>query len=336
MNLTDFQYHLPEELIARYPLRRRDQARLLVVDRAKEKLTHDVFSNIPQYLPSRACLVLNNSKVIPARLLTQREKTGGEVELFLLKKLDDPYEYNVLMRPTKRLKVGEELFFDNKNLKATVIDKEKGIVRFNKRNLMSYLRRIGHIPLPPYINRSDSAEDKKYYQTVYARNDGSVAAPTAGLHFTKRLLGKIKKEGHRIEEVTLHVSYGTFKPVEDSDITKHKMHTEEYSVTKGTYAALQKSRLLRNPIVAVGTTSCRVLETIAQKDNCQGNTNIFIYPGYTFKMTDSLITNFHLPQSTLLMLVSAFGGFELIKEAYEEAIRKKYRFYSYGDAMMII
>lgn len=336
MDLKDFEYSLPEELIATHPLHRRDSARLLVVDRKNERFLHDQFSSVDQYLPAHSCLVLNNSKVVPARLLTQRQKTGGQVEIFLLKKLDDGYSYSVLMRPTKRLKVGEELFFDNQNLKATIVDKEKGIVRFNRKDVMSYLYRIGHIPLPPYIKRSDSEEDKKYYQTVYAKEEGSVAAPTAGLHFTQRLLKKIQAKGHTIEEVTLHVSYGTFKPVEENDITRHQMHTEEYFVNQETYDSLLNAKARGTSIVAVGTTSCRVLETIAQTQKCQGETNIFIYPGCSFKMTDHLITNFHLPASTLLMLVYAMGGIDLMKKAYHEAVRQKYRFYSYGDAMVII
>ncbi len=336
MELNDFDYALPQDLIAHHPLHKRDNARLLVADSKRQKITHDIFCNINQYLPESSSLVLNNSKVIPARLLTHREKTGGQVELFLLKKLEDGYSYKVLMRPTKRLKVKEDLFFDQKRLKATIIDKEKGIVRFNRKNVMTYLRRIGHIPLPPYISREDTAEDKKYYQTVYARAEGSVAAPTAGLHFTKGLLRKIEQAGHTIQFVTLHVSYGTFKPVETQDITKHEMHFEEYCITPDTKDFLEQQKLAQKKIVAVGTTSCRVLETIACKKEYQGNTNMFIYPGYQFKMTNALITNFHLPRSTLFMLVCALGGTSFMKKAYRIAVEEKYRFYSYGDAMLIL
>lgn len=336
MKLQLFHYELPQHLIAYHPLPERDQARLLVIDRKKQEIQHDIFANVDRYLPTESCMVLNNSKVIPARLLTQREKTGGTVEVFVLKKLAQEYHYKVLMRPTKRLKDGEELFFDRQRLKATIVDKQEGIVRFNTKDVLSYLRRIGHIPLPPYIQRPDTDEDRTYYQTVYARKEGSVAAPTAGLHFTNPLLKQIRQQGHTIVQVTLHVSYGTFRPVEKKDITQHQMHSEDYTVSPPSARCLQKAKDTGQKIVAVGTTSCRVLETMANNGNLSGNTNLFIYPGYRFQMTDALITNFHLPGSTLLMLVYAFGGIDLMRKAYQEAIQQKYRFYSYGDAMIII
>lgn len=335
MKLKDFYYKLPEHLIAQHPLHRRDQARLMIVDRTQASIHHDVFSNIGEYLPAKSCLVLNDSKVIPARLLGKRA-SGGNVEIFLLNKLSDGYSYEALMRPLRRLKVDEQISFNGGALVATIIDKNKRIVRFNQKNINAHLNRVGHIPLPPYIKRSDSAADRKYYQTVYAKNEGSVASPTAGLHFTDRLLKRITKAGHTIEKTTLHINYATFKPVEAVDITKHKMHFEDYSITKKAWGAIQKARRGGRKIVAIGTTSCRVVETVAADGQLKGRTNIFMYPGYKFQTADILVTNFHLPFSTLLMLVSAFGGSALMKKAYAQAIKNNYRFYSYGDAMIIV
>lgn len=343
MKLSDFNYTLPENLIAQHPLHHRDQARLMVVDRSRKSIVHDVFSNVGKYLPKESCIVLNDSKVIPARLLGMREKSGGRVEIFLLKKLSDRYSYETLMRPLRRLKIDEKIIFNGGDLVAKIKDKENRIVRFNTRNILTHLNKSGHMPLPPYIKRPDCAADRKYYQTVYARREGSVASPTAGLHFTHRLLDCIKRDGHKIEKITLHINYATFKPVEESDITKHKMYYENYSVTKKTLNAVNKAKKKGQKIVAVGTTSCRVLETVAKYNggngrdrSVRGRTNIFMYPGYKFRMTDVLITNFHLPYSTLLMLVYAFGSKSLMAKAYSQAIRKEYRFYSYGDAMLII
>jgi len=335
MKLEEFQYKLPEHLIAQHPLYLRDHARLMIVDRSKKQIVHDVFSNIEEYLPQNSCIVLNDSKVIPARLLGKRA-SGGQVEIFLLNKLSDGCSYETLMRPLKRLKVDEKIIFNGGELIAKIIDKENRIVRFNQRNITSHLNKIGHIPLPPYIKRLDCAADRKYYQTVYAHKEGSVASPTAGLHFTKRLLKKVERAGHTIEKVTLHINYATFKPVEETNITKHKMHSEDYSITKKALNMIRKANNDGRKIVAVGTTSCRVLETVSAKGKLKGSTEIFMYPGYNFQMTDILITNFHLPFSTLLMLVYAFGGKDLMVQAYKEAIKQKYRFFSYGDAMMII
>ena len=336
MNIDEFHYDLPEALIAQEPLRRRDQARLMVIDRASGSIKHDVFKNIARYLPGKSCVVLNDSKVIPARLLGKRQPHGGEVEIFLLKKLADGYSYEALLRPLRRLKTGERIIFNGGKLVAQIKDRDNRVVRFNRRNITAQLNKIGRMPLPPYINRRDNAADRIYYQTVYARKAGSVASPTAGLHFTSRLLERLKQAGHAVEKVTLHVNYATFKPVEERDIIKHHMHTEEYSVTKKAFEALNKAKREGRKIVAVGTTACRVLETVAGSGTLKGETDIFIYPGYRFQMTDILLTNFHLPFSTLLMLVYAFGTKELIKRAYKEAIKQKYRFYSYGDAMIII
>ena len=336
MKLEDFNYKLPEHLIAQHPLHRRDQARLMVIDRKKKNITHDYFSNIRKYLPEESCVVLNDSKVIPARLFGKREHSGGKIEVFLLKRLSDGYSYETLMRPLRRLKDGDRIVFNKGELVARVTDREKRIVRFNKKNISGQLERIGHIPLPPYIKRPDRASDRKYYQTVYAQKGGSVASPTAGLHFTNRLLNTIEKDGHAIEKVTLHINYATFKPVEERDITKHKMHVEDYSLTKKTLSAIQGAKAKGRKIVAVGTTSCRVLESVAMSNCLKGNTDIFIYPGFQFRMVDILITNFHLPLSTLLMLVYAFGTKDLMVKAYREAVKKKYRFFSYGDAMVIV
>lgn len=334
MNLQDFNYELPQELIAQHPSRRRDDARLMVIDRARSTVVHDIFRNIDKYLPAQSMLVVNNSKVIPARLLGKRQKTGGQVEIFLLKKLEDG-RYEALLKPLKKIKVEESLEFPG-GVIAYLEDKEKRVVRFNKKNLESHLARIGHIPLPPYITREDNAQDRTEYQTVYARHAGSVASPTAGLHFSKGLLAKLKKSGHAFASLTLHINYGTFKPVECEDITRHPMHWEDYRITPLTWARVQKTKEQGRKVVAVGTTSCRVLETVAQNGRLNGSTNIFIYPGFSFRMIDCLITNFHLPLSTLLMLVYAFGGSSRMKKAYDEAIREKYRFYSYGDAMLIL
>jgi len=335
MHLKCFDYDLPENLIAQFPLKKRDAAKLLVVNRKTYKIIHEQFSRIEKYIPKSSSLVLNDSKVIHARIFGAKEKTGAKIEIFLLKRMPDGYSYEVLMRPMKRLK-NEDKIILNKNLYATVMNREKRIVRFNQKNITDYLKRRGHIPLPPYIKRADQKEDKTYYQTVYAKNLGSVAAPTAGLHFTKPLLNKLKKAGHQISKVSLHINYGTFKPVEVSNIKNHIMHYEEYQIGKGTYSQLTKSKDKGRAIVAVGTTSTRVLESVAKSKNLDGQTNLFIYPGFKFRMVDHLLTNFHLPRSTLFMLVCAFGGTELVKKAYKEAIKMKYRFYSYGDAMLIL
>lgn len=335
MKLRHFIYRIPEHLIAQHPLKRRDQARLMAVDRHNGKITHDIFTNLHRYLPPQSCLVLNDTKVIPARLLGRRA-TGAEVEIFLLKKLSDGYCYETLMRPLKRLKAGEQIVFNRGGIIARIEDKEKRIVRFNRKDLNPVLAKIGHMPLPPYIKRPDLAADRRDYQTVYARQEGSVAAPTAGLHFTKAQLAQLKRQGHDVEHVTLHVNYGTFKPVEAQDITLHSMHFEDYALTRKAYMAIQKAKNAGRKVVAVGTTSCRVLETVARRHDLKGETNLFVYPGIDFRMVDILVTNFHLPRSTLLMLVYAFGGVELMKKAYREGIKGKYRFYSYGDAMVIV
>ncbi len=339
MKLSEFDFDLPQELIAQYPLKKRDQARLMVIDRQKETISHDIFANVGKYLPPGSCVVLNDSKVIPARLLGRREKTPGKVEIFLLKKLPsaDGRSYETLIRPLNRLKLNEKIQFNGGSLTAELLDINKRIVRFNRKDVAAQLKKHGHMPLPPYIKRADEALDHKYYQTVYARKPGSVASPTAGLHFTPVLLNSLRKKGHGIETVTLHVNLATFRMVETEDITQHQMHTEEYALTQKSSRTISAVKAKGSKIVAVGTTSCRVLETLAKDPSrLAGETDIFIYPGYAFRAVNILITNFHLPRSTLLMLAYAFGGTRLMKEAYAQAIREKYRFYSYGDAMIIL
>lgn len=335
MKLDNFNYSLPEDLIAQFPLRRRDQSKLMIIDRNKQTIAHDTFINLHRYLPDQSMLVFNNSRVIPARLLGVRKNTGGKIEIFIIRHLADG-KCEVLIKPLKRLKNGDQIVLDKKGFTATLVDRENRIIQFNRKNILKKIQEIGHMPLPPYIQRSDQILDKKYYQTVYAKHDGSVAAPTAGLHFTKRLIGKLIRGGVEVCYTTLHVGYGTFKPVEVQDIKKHVMHKEFYSMNRATWNKVKNHKADQKKIIAVGTTSCRVLETIADHKNMSGETDIFIYPSYQFKFIDGLITNFHLPKSTLLMLVSAFAGTELIRKVYAEAIKCKYRFYSYGDAMLII
>jgi S-adenosylmethionine:tRNA ribosyltransferase-isomerase len=338
MDLTDFGYPVPEELIAQHPLKNRAKARLMVVNRQTKTITHDIFENVGHYLPPKSLLVLNQSKVIPARLLGIKESTGAQIEVFLLKPLNEAGTFETLLRPLKRLKNGDRILFSTGNSRsifAEVIDRNNRTVRFNSKNIYRHLKTIGHMPLPPYIHRPDNALDKRLYQTVYAKNAGSVAAPTAGLHFSKALLNNLEKAGHKLERVTLHVNYATFKPVEEKDITLHKMHVEDYSVDQNTIQSIQIAKNQKRPVIAVGTTSCRVLETVAKSGKLNGSTDLFIYPGYSFQWVDGLITNFHLPFSTLLMLVYALGTKELMSKAYQEAVKQKYRFYSYGDGMLI-
>ncbi|MBF0532410.1 MAG: tRNA preQ1(34) S-adenosylmethionine ribosyltransferase-isomerase QueA [Candidatus Omnitrophica bacterium] len=335
MNLKDFYFDLPEHLIAQHPLHRRDQARLMVVNRKTGEIRLDIFRRLGAYLPPDSCLVVNDSKVVPARLITRR-KTGAAVEIFLLRPLGDGYAYEVLLRPARRLKIGEKFLFCSGALIAEIISKENPTVRFNRKDIGTFLRRVGHIPLPPYIRREDTAEDRKYYQTVYAKNDGSVASATAGLHFTPSLLDRLRGSGHTTESVTLHINYGTFKPVEEQRIEDHVMHSEKFHIEPEVYARITQAKHDGRPIVAVGTTSCRALESAARAKELKGETDIFIYPGYQFQTIDALITNFHLPHSTLLMLVAAFAGHALMKQAYQVAVKEQYRFFSYGDAMLII
>lgn len=339
MKLSDFDYELPEELIAQTPIKTRDQSRLMVLDKKTGEFAHKHFYDIKRELHKGDVLVLNDTKVIPARLIGTKEDTGAVIELLLLKDLGNNI-WECLSRPAKRLKVGTIVTFQDK-LKAEVVEKkEEGIVHVKllyEGILMEILDELGMMPLPPYIH--EKLEDKNRYQTVYAKNIGSAAAPTAGLHFTEELLEELKSMGVEILFVTLHVGLGTFRPVEEENILEHHMHTEFYQMNKEVADKLNKAKKEGRKIYAVGTTSTRTLETIMHKYHefreCSGNTDIFIYPGFEFMAIDGLITNFHLPKSTLLMLVSALSSKEIILNAYREAVKKKYRFFSFGDAMFI-
>jgi len=335
MKLFDFDYTLPEELIAQHPFVHREQARMMVLDRATKTITHDHFFNIKKYIPEKSLLIVNDSKVVPARLLGRLERTGREVEIFLLNALEGGARYHALLRPLKKIKYEDRIIFDHVDLCAKLVDHEQKIVQFNKKNVTAYLKKIGHMPLPPYIHRSDERSDKEDYQTVYAKHLGSVAAPTAGLHFTKKILNDLQRSGHQFGKVTLHVNYGTFRPVEEEDVTKHQMHDEDYHIPAFTLRLLTKAKKKDQKVLAVGTTSCRVLETYVRTGESKGSTNLFVYPGFSFKMVDTLLTNFHLPKSTLLMLVCAFADTSFVMKAYAQAIKEKYRFYSYGDCMLI-
>jgi S-adenosylmethionine:tRNA ribosyltransferase-isomerase len=334
MKLSDFDYDLPEELIAQYPSQKRDEARLLVVDRSNARISHDIFRNVGQYLPPSSLVVVNDSKVIQARLLGEKVRSGGKVEVFLLKHLGGR-RFEAMLRPLKKIQEGETLLFPG-GVTATCVDRQARIVEFDRDDVLKVLEKVGHIPLPPYIKRPDEDSDRINYQTVYAKHAGSVAAPTAGLHFTKPLMASLKKAGHSFAEVTLHVNYGTFKPVEVEDITQHPMHYEHYEIPAAAQKKLAAAKEAGQKIVAIGTTSCRTLESFARTGKTEDDTNLFLYPGQTLRMTDVLVTNFHLPRSTLLMLVSAFAGLDLVRRAYAEAIKEQYRFYSYGDAMIVI
>ena len=341
MKTEDFNYNLPEELIAQTPLKERSSSRLLVLNKNNGNIKHEHFYNIINYLHKGDVLVLNDTKVIPARLIGAKEETNAVIELLLLKELNDNM-WECLARPCKRLKEGTIISFGDGILKARVVEKlEDGIVHVEliyQGILMEILDKLGTMPLPPYIH--EKLDDQSRYQTVYAKNIGSAAAPTAGLHFTKELLKEIENKGVIVTYVTLHVGLGTFRPVEVENVLEHKMHSEFYIMSEETAEILNQAKKENRRIVAVGTTSTRTLETIASQNNglfkaCMGNTSIFIYPGYKFMAIDALITNFHLPKSTLVMLVSALAGKENILNAYNEAIKNKYRFFSFGDAMFI-
>ena len=339
MKLSDFDYELPEELIAQTPISKRDTSRLMILDKKTGEIVHKHFHDIIHELNKGDVLVLNDTKVIPARLIGTKEETGAVIELLLLKDLGENI-WECLSRPAKRLKEGTIVTFSPK-LKAKVVEKkEEGIVRVQliyNGILMEILDELGEMPLPPYIH--EKLQDKDRYQTVYAKNIGSAAAPTAGLHFTKELLDELKNKGVEILFITLHVGLGTFRPVEVENILEHHMHSEFYQMSKDVAEKLNLAKKEGRKIYAVGTTSVRTLETIMHKyhefKECSGNTDIFIYPGFEFQAIDGLITNFHLPKSTLLMLVSALSSREIILHAYKIAVEEKYRFFSFGDAMFI-
>lgn len=339
MKTSDFYYDLPEELIAQDPLLDRTSSRLLVLDKSDGSILHKHFRDIVGQLQAGDCLVINETKVIPARLYATRVKTGAKIEVLLLKRLDAD-RWETLVRPGKKCRVGDELDFGGILFARVVevVDEGNRIIEFRYEGIFEeILDRLGEMPLPPYITHK--LEDKTRYQTVYAKNDGSAAAPTAGLHFTKDLLEQIEAKGVHIARVTLHVGLGTFRPVKVDDVLEHHMHSEYYEVSAEAADQINRTKEAGGRIIAVGTTSCRTIESAANEDGLveakSGYTDIFIYPGYHFKVLDCLITNFHLPESTLVMLVSALAGRESVLHAYEEAIREKYRFFSFGDAMFI-
>ena len=342
MNVADFDYELPEELIAQKPCDRRDGSRLLVVDRKTGIIKHEHFYDIEKYLRPDDCLVLNDSKVIPARLFGTKDITGAKIEFLLTKRIDGDI-WETMVRPGKRLKPGDKVIFEDDFTAEILENGEDGtrIVRFDYEGIfMQRLEQIGAMPLPPYIERAAQTEDKERYQTVYAHEEGSVAAPTAGLHFTNELLEKIRAKGTRLAYITLHVGIGTFRPVKADRVEDHKMHFEEYEISRQAADTINDTKKAGGRIISVGTTSTRTCESAADENGFvkagSGSTDIFIYPGYEFKVIDSLITNFHLPKSTLMMLISALYDREKILKIYEEAVRERYRFFSYGDAMFII
>lgn len=341
MKVSDFDYYLPEELIAQHPTPVRDQSRLLVYHRESKKIEHRIFCEIKEYLMPGDCLVINDTKVIPARLYGVREDTGAKIELLLLEKKNKD-QWQALVKPGKRVKIGSRLVFGNGILKGQAIDiLEDGsrIIEFDYEGIFEeILDQIGIMPLPPYIH--EKLEEKERYQTVYSKYAGSSAAPTAGLHFTKELLENIEKMGVKIARITLHVGLGTFRPVKVEDVKEHKMHYETYNVSQEAADTINQCRKNGGRIIAVGTTSTRTLESVADDKGIihpgSGKTDIFIYPGYTFKGIDGLITNFHLPKSTLIMLVAAFIGKDEVLNVYKKAVEERYRFFSFGDAMLII
>ncbi len=340
MDVKDFYYDLPPELIAQDPLEDRSSSRLLVLDRRTGKTEHKVFTDVIDYLEPGDCLVINDTKVIPARLMGAKAGTGAVIEVLLLKRLSDT-DWECLVKPGRKARTGCEIVFGDGILKGTIvdmIDDGNRIIRFSYEGIFEeILDELGQMPLPPYITHA--LKDKNRYQTVYAKHEGSAAAPTAGLHFTEALLKKIEDKGIVIARVTLHVGLGTFRPVKVDKIEEHHMHTEFYKIDEEAAGAVNAAKASGHRVIAVGTTSCRTLESVATSEGVvkasSGDTDIFIYPGYDFKVIDCLITNFHLPESTLVMLVSALAGRDNIMRAYKEAVDRRYRFFSFGDAMLI-
>lgn len=343
MKTSDFNYELPERLIAQHPMEKRDESRLMVLNRETKQIENKIFKDVIEYLNPGDCLVINNTKVMPARLYGKIVGKESEklVEILILKQLEND-NWEAMVRPGKKIKPGVKIEFGNGILMANILEiLENGnrIVHFEYEGIFNeILDKIGLMPLPPYI--TEKLKEKDRYQTVYAEHEGSAAAPTAGLHFTKELLQKIKDKGIEIADVTLHVGIGTFRPVKVENIEEHKMHVEHFYIKQEDADKINKAKQNGNKIIAVGTTSCRVLESVADENGnlkeTEGDTGIFIYPGYKFKCVDRLITNFHLPESTLLMLVSALASREFILEAYNKAVKEEYRFFSFGDAMMIL
>lgn len=341
MKKTDFFYELPSELIAQTPMEPRDHSRMLVLNRQTGQLQHKHFYDIIDYLEEGDALILNDSRVLPARIYGIKDQTDVPVE-FLLLESKGLNTWEVMVRPGRRLKPGASVTFGGGLLKANILQVLEGGNRlvefFCEENLFAVLEKIGQMPLPPYITQK--LEDKERYQTVYSKELGSAAAPTAGLHFTPELLQKIQAKGVRLGYVTLHVGLGTFRPVKVDEITEHKMHSEHYSMPKETADLINQTRKNGKRVIAVGTTSCRTLESVplvdAKVQPCEGYTNIFIYPGYQFNLLNGLVTNFHLPESTLIMLVSAFAGYHTTMQAYKTAVEERYRFFSFGDAMLVV
>ena len=341
MKTSDFYYYLPEELIAQTPAEPRDSSRLLVLNRTSGELEHRHFYDILDYLNEGDCLILNDSRVLPARLFGSKDGTGANVEFLLLRCLGGS-RWECLTKPGRRAKAGSSFVFGDGVMSCTVADvTEDGnrIVDFEcEGSFYENLDRLGQMPLPPYIH--EKLADKERYQTVYSREKGSAAAPTAGLHFTPELLKRAEEKGVKLGFVTLHVGLGTFRPVKVDDVTKHKMHSEHYELSEKTAELINETKKSGGRVISVGTTSCRTLETVAKKEGCirasEGWTDIFIYPGFRFEVIDGLITNFHLPESTLIMLVSAFAGFDNVMKAYKTAVEEKYRFFSFGDSMCIL
>ena len=346
MLLSDFDYHLPEELIAQKPSEARDESRMLMVERAKKTWHDGRFAEFPTMLNAGDCVVVNNTRVFPARLIGRRKDSGGRIELLLLREIK-PRVWETLARPARRLNRSARIEFRDGRLRAEVIEApEDGrrIVRFEcEEDFHQLLEELGRVPLPPYIKRDqaiDKAEDRERYQTIYARERGAIAAPTAGLHFTPRIIGELKARGIHVAEITLHVGYGTFEPVRVEDLGEHQVASERYEISEATARAVNRTRENNKRIVAVGTTTVRALESAADDAGyvrvARNETSLTITPGYEFRVVDSLVTNFHLPRSSLLLLVAAFAGRDLTLAAYAHAVRSRYRFYSYGDCMLII
>lgn len=340
MKTSDFDFYLPEELIAQHPLEKRDYSRLMVLDKATGEIEHKHFYDVLDYLNEGDTLVLNNTRVMPARLIGEKVESGGKIEFLLLKRIEGD-KWECLAKPGKRAKIGTEFTFGSGKLKCKVVDiVEEGnrIIEFSYDGIFEQvLDELGEMPLPPYI--TERLDDRERYQTVYSKEQGSAAAPTAGLHFTKELLEKVKEKGVNVAYVTLHVGLGTFRPVKVDDVNEHVMHSEFYQLDEENANIINETKKRGNKIISVGTTSTRTLETIGDENGFvkaqSGWTNIFIYPGYKFKVVDNLITNFHLPESTLIMLVSALAGKEKVMNAYNEAVKERYRFFSFGDSMII-
>lgn len=344
MKLSDFKFNLPKNVIAKYPVNPRDKAKMMVLNREKQEIENKAFSDVDDYMEKGDVLVVNETRVFQARLFGKKEKTNAKIEVFLLRELNAAEcIWDVIVDPARKVRIGNKIYFNDK-LWCEVIDNTTSrgrTVRFNQPgNVYKAVEKIGLTPLPPYIKREPEPEDKENYQTVYARVDGAVAAPTAGLHFTQKLLSKIEKKGVHIVPVVLHIGLGTFRPVEVEDLTKHKMDSEYYEITHESSEIINKAIRDRHNVIAVGTSSARALETSVTADAfvkpSRGWTDKFIYPPYEFKVVDKLVTNFHMPESTLLMLVCAFAGTDFTMKAYKKALKENYRFLSYGDAMLII